>query len=338
MGTRNNNHVRVLSMSFALLVTVMLAASEWGVSRAQENQNSNSMNMNGSMQNGSMQNSNRGRRGGRRNATRRNRNMNTSNTNMGGNMNSDMTGDDAGMQGANTNMGGNMNSDASGSMQEGNMNSNMQSNMNMQGNMNTGGTRRGGRGRNRNRRNTNMNSDMNMNSNMGGNMNMDAGMNSNMNSNMNMSGDTSGGMSGGSMGSGSMASGAAADVSGDQTDLSGTYTGTLNFPEMNVNGDSTLTITGNDFTLTTPSGTQAGRVFAVTTRGYTSVAMRFNDAMAGGTGASTTPMVVSARARRMGDRLMLSKVPGGREISFTPAGGSMGGSRARTRRNRRGSR
>ncbi len=39
---------------------------------------------------------------------------------------------------------------------------------------------------------------------------------------------------------------------GEQTDLSGTYTGNVNFPDHGMTGESTLTITGNKFTLTSP--------------------------------------------------------------------------------------
>ena len=43
----------------------------------------------------------------------------------------------------------------------------------------------------------------------------------------------------------------------EQTDLSGTYTGTVNYSEGGMSGDATLTITGNNFTLT--SGSSRGR-------------------------------------------------------------------------------
>ena len=115
-----------------------------------------------------------------------------------------------------------------------------------------------------------------------------------------------------------------------QTDLSGTYTGVINC--LDASGDATLTITGNQFTLSGASS-RTGRITAVTTRGYTGATLRF-DAAAGG-----TPTSVSVRARKMGDRLMLSPVPGEtNKCTFAPgrggAGMGMGGRRGRRGRRR----
>ena len=41
----------------------------------------------------------------------------------------------------------------------------------------------------------------------------------------------------------------------EQTDLSGTYTGTVNYPDGGMTGEATLTITGNNFTLTAGAST-----------------------------------------------------------------------------------
>lgn len=113
---------------------------------------------------------------------------------------------------------------------------------------------------------------------------------------------------------------------GAQADLSGTYTGTINYPEGGMTGEATLTITGGTFTLTSGSTTQSGRISAVTTRGYTGASMQFGDAL--------PATVVSVRAWHTSpDRLRLMSVPGEkREFSFsTPnAGGN------RRRRGRRG--
>ena len=107
------------------------------------------------------------------------------------------------------------------------------------------------------------------------------------------------------------------NMGGEQTDLSGTYSGTINC--LDATGDATLTVTGNQFTLSGAS-TRSGRITAVTTRGYTGATLRFDDASGG------TPTSVSVRARKMGDRLMLSPVPGETNMcSFKPGrGGGMG--------------
>jgi hypothetical protein len=120
--------------------------------------------------------------------------------------------------------------------------------------------------------------------------------------------------------------GANANVSGgEQTDLSGTYTGTINC--LGNTGDATLTVNGQQFTLSGAS-TASGRIVAETTRGYTGATLRF-DAAGGG-----TPQTVSVRARKMGDRLSLSPVPGEtNQCSFTPAGAG-GGTRGRRGRRR----
>lgn len=110
----------------------------------------------------------------------------------------------------------------------------------------------------------------------------------------------------------------------EQTDLSGTYTGTVNYPEASLTGDATLTITGNNFTLTAGSSTQSGRVTAVTTCGYTAVTMMFGDTTAPDPRKPPPPPLpaVSLRAKKMGDHVTLTTVPGEtRSFSFTSAGG-----------------
>lgn len=132
----------------------------------------------------------------------------------------------------------------------------------------------------------------------------DATMNANMHANMNMSGDTM------------------PMAASEQADLSGTYTGVFDCADAGVSGETTLTITGNQFTL---SDGKTGRITAVTTRGYTGAAMQFGESTVG-----STPVIVSMRARKSGDRLTLMPVSdSGHVCSFMPAG-----SRRRSRRAR----
>ena len=122
---------------------------------------------------------------------------------------------------------------------------------------------------------------------------------------------------------------------GEQTDLSGTYTGHITMTgghEMDTDG--TITITGNQFTLEGGGMTHNGRIYAVTTRGYTGLSMYFSDLT---DSATNTPVVAMGRARKSGDRLTITRVPGARtSISFGSGGG--GGGMHRGRRGRRGRR
>src|SRR5687767_8634885 len=119
----------------------------------------------------------------------------------------------------------------------------------------------------------------------------------------------------------------------EQTDLSGTYAGTFTCDALGLSGDTTLTITGNQFT--TADG-KSGRIVASTTRGYTAVALQTGELA---TGASTTPAatataptIVSMRARKSGDRLTLTSVPGATmQCSFRPARNVARGRRSRQR-------
>jgi hypothetical protein len=121
---------------------------------------------------------------------------------------------------------------------------------------------------------------------------------------------------------------------GEQTDLSGTYTGHIAMTGGHeMSGQGTLTITGNQFTIEMEGMSHSGRIYAVTTRGYTGVSLYFNDMT---DSATNTPVVAMGRARKSGDRLTITRVPGARtSITFGSGGG--GGAR-RGRRGRRGRR
>ena len=121
-----------------------------------------------------------------------------------------------------------------------------------------------------------------------------------------------------------------------QTDLSGTYAGTFNCESAGLMGETTLTITGNQFT--TADG-KSGRIVASTTGGYTAVALQIGEmtpaSTTGPTATSTAamppPQIISLRARKSGDRLTLMSVPGAmQKCTFTPTRTT-----ARGRRNQR---
>jgi hypothetical protein len=123
-----------------------------------------------------------------------------------------------------------------------------------------------------------------------------------------------------------------------QTDLSGTYAGTFNCEAAGLVGDTTLTITGNQFT--TADG-KSGRIVASTTSGYTAVALQIGESTpatttgmtptATATTAMPPPQIISLRARKSGERLTLMSVPGSmQKCTFTPTRTT-----ARGRRNQR---
>jgi hypothetical protein len=107
-----------------------------------------------------------------------------------------------------------------------------------------------------------------------------------------------------------------------QTDLSGTYAGTFNCEPLGLTGDTTLTITGNEFT--TADG-KTGRIVASTTGVYTAVALQV-----GGADPKAAPTIVSLRARRYGNRLTLLPVAGSQKCSFVTSRSVAKGRRQRT--------
>ena len=122
---------------------------------------------------------------------------------------------------------------------------------------------------------------------------------------------------------------------GTDEDLSGTYTGNVRMSgghEM-ASTAATLTITGNSFTLATADGSMnhSGTIRAVNSSGYIGAALRFADIT--DPAANNVPLSASVRARRSGDRLTLTPVPGERNKLWFAAGG--GGGRGRGRRGRR---
>ncbi len=109
---------------------------------------------------------------------------------------------------------------------------------------------------------------------------------------------------------GMMATGRCDPTKQEQTDLSGTYTGKLKHGN-EAAVDAKLTITGNNFTGTMGTETHSGRITAVTTCGYTAVTMMMEGA----------PRAMSLRAKKVGDNLTLTSVPGEPQmVTFSTSG------------------
>jgi hypothetical protein len=125
----------------------------------------------------------------------------------------------------------------------------------------------------------------------------------------------------------------------EQADLSGTYTGTVNYADAGLTGDATLTVTGNTFTLAAGSATQTGRITAVTTCGYTGATMMFGD-LTPPTPSPNPPAAlpaVSVRVKKMGDHVTIMTVPGERRsFSFGSVGAAKSPRKHRTSRKKTG--
>ncbi len=110
----------------------------------------------------------------------------------------------------------------------------------------------------------------------------------------------------------------------EQADLSGTYTGKVKHgdePAM----DATLTITGNNFTMVSGADTKSGRVTAVTTCGYTGATFMMGDLTPPPPGPNPPPALpaMSLRAKKVGNSLTLTSVPGEpQKVSFVSGGGA----------------
>ena len=120
----------------------------------------------------------------------------------------------------------------------------------------------------------------------------------------------------------------------EQADLSGTYNGKIKHGN-EAAMDATLTITGNNFTMTSGSESHSGRVTAVTTCGYTGATFMMGDMTPPTPGPNPPPpnKAMSLRAKKVGNSLTLTSVPGEPEtVMFTSGGGSMRPRRHRTPR------
>jgi hypothetical protein len=110
----------------------------------------------------------------------------------------------------------------------------------------------------------------------------------------------------------------------EQTDLSGTYVGKVKHGDQPAM-DATLTITGSSFTMTGGPEAMSGRITAVTTCGYTAVTIMMGDLTPPPVGtAPPAHPAMSMRAKKVGDSLTLTTVPGEPQMaSFTTNGAPM---------------
>jgi len=111
----------------------------------------------------------------------------------------------------------------------------------------------------------------------------------------------------------------------EQADLSGTYTGKARHDKEPAQ-DATLTITGNNFSMTSGSETHTGRITAVTTCGYTGVTMMMGDLTPPPPGPNPPPALpaMSLRAKKVGNSLTLTSVPGEpKQVWFSTSGSGM---------------
>ena len=111
----------------------------------------------------------------------------------------------------------------------------------------------------------------------------------------------------------------------EQTDLSGTYNGKVKHGD-EAAMDATLTITGNNFTMTSGSDTHSGRITAVTTCGYTAVTMMMGDLTPPTPSPNPPPALpaMSLRAKKVGNNLTLTSVPGEPKTVWFSTSGSGG--------------
>jgi hypothetical protein len=108
----------------------------------------------------------------------------------------------------------------------------------------------------------------------------------------------------------------------ERADLAGIYSGKVNYPDGGLDGDATLTISGNRFTLTAGSKTETGNITAVTTCTYTAVAMMFGEWKTPQPGEPVLPPLpmFSLKATKKGDLLSLKPSASERRVfSFESA-------------------
>ena len=103
----------------------------------------------------------------------------------------------------------------------------------------------------------------------------------------------------------------------EQEDLTGTYTGNIDFPSRTISGSATLNIEGHRFTLSAGDVEFSGDVSSVTTCNYTAVAIRLENP-GSPADSSNGAESISLKAIRMGSSLTLTSVEGQTKFQFTP--------------------
>lgn len=103
----------------------------------------------------------------------------------------------------------------------------------------------------------------------------------------------------------------------EQEDLTGTYSGKIEFPSRKLRGPATLDIKGQRFILSINGVDLSGGVSAETTCDYTAVAMRFETAASAENSAKAAESI-SLKAQRIGSNLILTSVEGQTKFEFAP--------------------
>jgi hypothetical protein len=110
-------------------------------------------------------------------------------------------------------------------------------------------------------------------------------------------------------------------VDSSPTNLSGTYRAKINYPEGGLSGDAMISIENNQFTLTSGSSKETGRIVATTTCGHTAVSLTLGDLTTPPLGQAPPPLpTISMKATTVEDgsktKIELVAVPG-EDRSFT---------------------
>ncbi len=96
---------------------------------------------------------------------------------------------------------------------------------------------------------------------------------------------------------------------GASVDLSGTYSGTVNTPDLNLSGPGTFTITGNSFTLDVGGAQQTGTITARQVHGQIYATLRF--------GTTLPAQIITVRVTRRGTGELWLKSVFGESHSFS---------------------